>query len=143
MRLILKAHRNYYESFSAFVDMALSLFPCTQFPSKCGFPRLESGIYLRSAELWIERFKRHNVHVVRAEDFFDDLVATVCGIHKFLGLPPVAPEIREVVKKTPMKIPPPDREAFARLTEFYRPWNERLYKLLGHDMGWDVPGMPE
>ena len=33
--------------------------------------------------------------------------------------------------------PPIDPETKARLTRYYRPYNEALYEVLGRDMGWN------
>ena len=128
----------YYKTFSAHVDMALSFFPSVPLPSRSS-PRnemLQTGIYVKAVELWIERFGRDNVHILRAEDFFKDAAAAVCGIHEFLGLTPIKPEIHQIANQNSIKAPPFDKEAREKLEAFYRPWNEKLYALLDRDMGW-------
>jgi hypothetical protein len=125
-----------YGSYGDYVDYCLNLFPATPAPSLCGFPLLQSGIYVKSVELWIKSFGRENVHIVQSEDFFKDRQATVCTIHEFLGLEPERPEIHDVVNQNPIPAPLQDDDARIRLEEFYRPWNERLYELLDRDLGW-------
>ncbi|MFD0094682.1 sulfotransferase domain-containing protein [Bacillus cereus] len=126
-----------YASYEEYVSFCLDLFPATPAPSLCGFPLLQSGIYVKSMKMWMDTFGRENVHVVLSEDFFADTSATICGIHEFLGLPPEAPSPHAIVNQNPVPTPPQAESARSRLHEFYLPWNERLYDLLGQDLGWD------
>ncbi len=130
------ARSPYYKTFTACVDAALSFFPGVPFPSPSRFDILPTGIYVHAVEMWMNRFGRENVHVLRAEDFFADVASTVCAIHTFLGLPPRPPEVHEIVNQNPIKAPPFEEEAREKLQAFYRPYNEKLYALLGRDMKW-------
>ncbi|WP_205334523.1 sulfotransferase domain-containing protein [Gordonia sp. BP-119] len=130
-------HRPEYASYAEYIDFCLKLFPATPAPSLCGFPLLQSGIYVTSLALWMDTFGRENVHVVLSEDFFRDTNATICGIHEFLGLAPEAPAPHPIVNQNPVSTPPQDESARRRLHQFYRPWNERLSSLLDRDLGWD------
>ncbi len=126
-----------YKSFSGHIDMALDFFPAVKFPSRASNSELlQSGIYVKAVELWMERFGRENVCVVRAEDFFKDPAATVCDLHRFLGLEPIRPQIHEIANQNVIKAPPFEKETRAKLQAFYRPWNEKLYALLDRDLGW-------
>nr|WP_296780762.1 sulfotransferase domain-containing protein [Rhodococcus sp. (in: high G+C Gram-positive bacteria)] len=125
-----------YRSYADYVDMSLDQFPGMSYPSPSGFPLLQTGIYAKATAGWIDRFGVDRVHVVRAEDFFDDTVATVRSIHEFLELPPVTPVIHKAVNQNPLKAPPQDPDSRARLVEFYQPFNEELYTLLGRDLEW-------
>ncbi len=127
----------YYKTYADYVDMALDFFPAGILPSRCGYPLLQTGIYVKSVQLWLERFGRENVYILRAEDFFQNTSSAVEGIHEFLGLQPMKPEIHKVINQNPIKPPPVDEETQRRLHDFYRPWNEKLYALLDRDMGWD------
>jgi hypothetical protein len=127
----------YYKTFASHIDMALDLFPGVKFPSRASNSELlQSGIYVKAVELWMSRFGRENVHVVRAEDFFKDAPGTVCDIYRFLGLEPIRPEIHEVANQNVIKAPPFEKETREKLKAFYKPWNEKLYALLDRDMGW-------
>jgi Sulfotransferase domain len=127
----------YFSTFDRFVAQALELYPDVRMPTRCGFAVLQTGIYAKSVQLWFDRFGRDNVHIVRAEDFFDAPVPTVCGVHKFLDLEPVPPRVTEVVNRNPLQASPMDEHAAARLREFYRPKNEEFYSLIGRDMKWE------
>lgn len=126
----------FYRSFGAYVEAALDLFPGVPLYSRSANPLLQSGIYVHSTRRWLERFGSDQVHVLRAEDFFTDPSTEVRAIHRFLGIPPLAPEVHDVVLRNPVPAPPLDQLTRQRLEEFYRPWNEQLYALLGRDMGW-------
>lgn len=125
-----------YQSFAAFVDTALDLFPEVAFPAGAMFPFLHSGIYAKPVRRWIERFGRDRTRVVRAEDFFRSPQETVGGIHEFLGLPRIEPVMRGIVLENPLRLPPADEETNERLRAFYWPWNHQLYEILGEDLGW-------
>ena len=127
----------YYRTFADYTNLAIDLFPATQIPSPTGGQLLHAGIYAQSVAVWLDRFGRENVHILRAEDFFHDIESTVCEIHEFLGIPPMKPELHEIVNQNPVKAPPMDEETRRKLGAFYRPWNERLYALIGRDLEWD------
>jgi hypothetical protein len=128
----------YYRTFADYVDFAIDLFPALNPPSVCGSQLLQTGIYVKATEMWIDRFGRDNVYILRSEDFFKDTVSAVCGIHEFLGIPRKGPEIHKIVNQNPIQAPPMEESTRRRLKEFYRPWNEQLYQLIGRNMGWDA-----
>lgn len=127
----------HYRTFDDYVNLAIDFFPAMPLASFSPVPLLLTGIYVKSVQLWIDRFGRENVYVVRAEDFFKDTAAVVCGVHEFLGIPPIEPEIHPIVNQNPIKPPLFEEETRLKLREFYRPWNAELYALLGRDMEWD------
>lgn len=126
----------FYRSYADYVDLSLDLFPGMPYPSPSGFPVLQTGIYAKATAKWIEKFGTDRVLIVKAEDFFDDTIATVCAIHEFLGLPPKPPTMHKAVNQNPLQAPRQDPESRARLVEFYRPFNEELYEVIGRDLGW-------
>ena len=126
----------------AMFNLALDLFPTNPLPAAFVNPSgkglfLQAGIYVKSVELWISRFGRENVLIVRSEDFFKDSAAIVCSIHEFLGIPPITPDKHPIMNQNPMNPPPFEPETRRKLQEFYRPWNEKLYALIERDMEWD------
>lgn len=127
----------YFRTFSDYVTNALDLFPTIPLPTRFGVQMLQAGIYVKAVELWIDRFGRENVYVLRAEDFFSDAASAVCGIHEFLEIPRIKPEIHRIINQNPIQPPPFEEETRHTLREFYRPWNEQLYALIGQDMQWE------
>ncbi|MTE11476.1 hypothetical protein [Nocardia aurantiaca] len=131
----------YGESFAEYVSVALRAFPGPPPPTMLPtMPMLAAGIYVNSVRRRLDTYGRENVHLVVAEDFFADVSETVCGIHEFLGLPAIGPRLRaHVLNRNPLEFPLAEAESLARLREFYRPYNERLYELLDRDLGWNSP----
>ena len=91
--------------------------------------------YAEQLERWFALFPREQFHVVTLEDIATDPQSVLDGIHAFLGLPEhrhadlprrhVAPAYTEMGGR-----------ARAMLVEYFRPYNARLYELLGVDYGW-------
>ncbi|GAB4583122.1 sulfotransferase domain-containing protein [Nocardia sp. IFM 10818] len=130
----------YGRTFAEYVSLALGSFPAPPPPTTLpSMPMLGTGVYLPSVRRWLDTYGRERVFLVTAEEFFADIPKTVCRIHEFLGLPQVVPQIRTVLNRNPLDFPPLDAETAARLREFYRPWNERLFDLLERDLGWNDP----
>jgi hypothetical protein len=130
----------YYASFGDYVRTALDLFPAVLMPAASGDQMLQTGIYSKAVQLWIDRFGRDQVLIVGAEDFFADSAAVLSAVHRFLGLPDLQPTPhKEVINRNPVSVPPIEPETRRDLQSFYRPWNEMLYEVVGRDFGWDPP----
>jgi hypothetical protein len=84
--------------------------------------------------LW-SLYPREQTLILRSEDFLSDAVSGLEQTVEFLGLPAFTfpAELREHNVGRYPKINPETR---ARLAEHFRESNERLYELLGRDMGW-------
>lgn len=130
----------YGRSYAEYIGLALDMFPAPPPPTTLpSMPVLGTGIYVNAVSRWLDAFGKDNVRIVSANDFFGDISKTVCDIHEFLGLPPVEPVRHHILNKNPLEFPKPDDESIARLREFYRPWNEKLFTLLDRDLGWNAP----
>ncbi|MBN1481545.1 hypothetical protein EH223_04205 [candidate division KSB1 bacterium] len=127
----------YYRDFDAFVDMALALYPEMEMDTVCGFPFLQSGIYYKSVQRWQTKFGREQVLVLDAADYFCNRTSTLERIQDFLDIPraPIAGNAPPV-NINPLKRNPMSADTRQRLEAFYRPYNEKLYALLGIDYGW-------
>jgi hypothetical protein len=95
---------------------------------------LARGLYADQLQRWIELFPRDQVLIVRNEDMAEDPEKTVNGVFAFLGLTPWSmgdyPRYH-LQKKAPMKA-----ETRERLEAYFAEPNQRLYQLIGRDMGW-------
>jgi sulfotransferase family protein len=85
-------------------------------------------------KLW-SLYPREQTLILRSEDFLADPAAGLAETVEFLGLPAFEfpAELRE---HNVGRYPKIDPDAKARLAEHFREPNERLYALLGRDMGW-------
>jgi hypothetical protein len=91
--------------------------------------------YAEQLERWLAVFPRSLFHFLTLEDLANDPQRTLDGVHRFLDLPDHGYEnLRPLHTATYESIAP---EVRARLTDYFRPHNERLYELIGKDLGWE------
>lgn len=96
---------------------------------------LARGRYAEQLERWLAHYGRDQLFVVRSEDLYDDPRATFAAITRFLGLRDRAPRSFRNQSTALGTEASPAHEA--RLRAYFRPHNERLYELLGRDLGWN------
>jgi hypothetical protein len=100
---------------------------------------LRRGIYEPYIQTYFKHFDRSQIHFVRSEDFFSNTPAAFADILEFLGLPREGCGVakKDVYKNgTDYKIPMQEgTKKF--LYDYYQPHNQRLYELIGMDMGWN------
>lgn len=95
---------------------------------------INQSIYAPHLQRWFSRFAREQFLILRAEDLFADPAAAARGIFEFLNLTPIeVGDVRENAGSYDGAIDPALR---MRLTEYFRPHNQRLYSLLGRNMAW-------
>ncbi len=95
---------------------------------------LARGLYALQLENWLAHCPPGTLRVLRAEDYFADPQGTLDGLFAFLGLPPhPVPGIERI---NAQKYPTLNAETERRLRDYYAPFNARLERLLGRDMGW-------
>jgi hypothetical protein len=95
------------------------------------------GIYVDQVKRYFDVFGRENVLILGMRDMINDKKKLMNEILKFLGLPEsdwsfLKDEVlnaKEYIEK--MK---PETEAF--LNEFYKPYNEQLFELVGRRVNW-------
>jgi hypothetical protein len=100
------------------------------------FSYLARGIYIDQLRRWHEHFGRDSLLVVRSEDLYERPSAVYVTVLEFLGLPPA--DLAAYPVHGSGTYPPIRDETRARLTEYFRPHNERLYEYLGRDLRWSA-----
>jgi hypothetical protein len=95
---------------------------------------LARGIYADQLEAWMRVFPREQILVIRSEDFFERPAGIVAGVLSFLGLPPF--HAQKFQRFNVGDYPQMDSAVRTRLTRYFAPHNDRLYRLLGRDFGW-------
>jgi hypothetical protein len=124
-------------SFPAYVDKALEVFPEYPMYTTTGFDVLQTSIYWKAASYWMECFGRENVLVLDVADYFSDSNGFLNQIYEFVGLPDFeCPVSNNKINENPIVLPPPDEESMAKLSEFFKPYNEKLWPLLGKEFDW-------
>lgn len=126
-----------FPTFRAYVDSSLAVFPAFTMDMFWGTPFPHSGIYHTFVKIWLDTFGRDNVLILKMEDYFQDRSKSLAAACEFLGLPALPlPEVDFRVNENPLKLPPPDEESLQKLSDFYRPYNEQLWDLLGEEFDW-------
>jgi len=92
------------------------------------------GQYAEQLERVLEYYPREQLHVCDSEAFFADPAAEYRELIDFLELRQHTPERFERYNARPSS--PMPSEARERLQRHYRPWDERLSRLLGRDPAW-------
>lgn len=124
-------------SFPDYVDKALAVFPEYPMYTACGFDALQTSIYWKAVSYWMECFGRDNVLVLDVADYFLNSNRFLNQIYEFVGLPSFeCPPFNNKVNENPIILPPPDEESMLKLSEFFKPYNEKLWTLLGREFDW-------
>lgn len=98
------------------------------------FTYLARGRYLEHLATWLDAWPPEQVLVLRAEDMYADAAAVFEEVQKFLGIRDCLDiDLKPYNERSK---PPIDPRTRARLTEYYRPFNDALSERLGRDMGW-------
>ncbi|CAE7566896.1 kil1 [Symbiodinium microadriaticum] len=94
------------------------------------------GLYALQLLPWMEHFADH-IKILSLSDIKgapDQVQETLNGVFSFIGLP--TSELTDFEAKNTRTYPDVEPEVKQRLADFYRPYNERLYELIGRDLSW-------
>lgn len=102
------------------------------------FSYLSRGLYAEQLERWFRVFGKDRMLVLKSEDFFAQPAEVLRAVQRFLSLPERKPDASELGSGRHeggyrTKMDPATRR---RLKAHFEPHNERLYRLLGKDLGW-------
>lgn len=104
---------------------------------------VDKGIYVDQLRRWFNLMGRENCYVLTLEDWIKDPDATFKGVTEFLGLQTTGAKGYKSKKElehtlhhrmnsgSNIEMPEPKPSTLKRLEEFYKPYNEELFKLLG------------
>ena len=111
---------------------------CSPFKDHVG-----KGVYSLQLELWFSIFSnREHYKFIPLESLRDRPKNTVRDVLEFVGLESTeecnqSTQIRyNGSKPSGVKLSAEDLRAIERLKEFYRPYNEKLYAMIGRKLGW-------
>lgn len=97
---------------------------------------LTRGLYAEQLEYWFQFFPREQILILRSEDMYENTAEVFKQTCRHIGVSEIVlPEFR--VFGRPKRSSPLSPETRERLYEFFRPHNQRLYELIGRDMGWE------
>jgi hypothetical protein len=124
----------FLSTFPAYIDKALEIFPAVALPTA---NVLHEGIYSKAVKHWLQCFGSDGVMVLNVADYFRDRDEYLRSVQEFVGLPYVAtPAFDTKINENPISTVPPDEETMDRLRQFYRPYNDQLWNVLGRQFAW-------
>ncbi|CAD5124984.1 DgyrCDS13227 [Dimorphilus gyrociliatus] len=114
------------------------------------------GIYAKHLRRWLDYFSLAQIHFVNGERLVTDPAGQLAKVESFLGLRPIikpsnfyynetkgfpclrkSGESIQCLGKTKGRIHPTiSEEVVERLRAFFRPFNERFYRMTGRNFGW-------
>lgn len=92
------------------------------------------GRYAEQLENWFAHFTREQFLILKSEDFYEEPARSYAEVLAFLGLRDWQPP--HFARHNAFKYNDMDARTRQRLTESFAVENERLYRLLGRDLGW-------
>lgn len=96
---------------------------------------LEKGLYAEQLEWWLDAFPSEQMLIFSSEQFYRDPTSVLKDVAAFLELTDWEPA--EYTHHKQFSYPKMSDETRARLQEFYRQPNERLFHMLDVDYGWN------
>lgn len=95
---------------------------------------LQHSVYCGFMEQLYKYYKPENVLVIKSEDLFETPTDVIKQVYKFLCLPDYTP--KEVKSFNSVPAGYFQYESADMMKEFFKKPNEKLYNLIGRDMGW-------
>jgi len=106
------------------------------------------SLYHDQVHRWLRLFPRRQLMIIQSERFFENEAGTMNEAAEFLGLEPFdfrsAEQLQrrwdagaDNVHEMPRAYPPVDDATRRLLANFFEPYNQRLYRLIGEDFGWN------
>tara|TARA_Y100000310_G_scaffold67029_1_gene62343 strand:- start:1049 stop:1930 length:882 start_codon:yes stop_codon:yes gene_type:complete len=96
---------------------------------------LARGFYAKQLEFWFKKFPRKNVLLISSEELATNTDKTVSEIFEFLEVP--NQKISDLTKQNERKYPRMKDSTRDTLINFFKPYNEKLFYMLGSKFDWD------
>lgn len=92
------------------------------------------GVYVNHLKNWLEVFSKNNILLLNSEDFFNSPLTNYSLVCEFLEIEKIK-EIRfeKLNEGSPEPLKPSTKKM---LEEFYKPYNEELFRLIGMRYDW-------
>jgi len=95
---------------------------------------LTRGIYVDQLKRWFEYFPREQFLILKSEDFYSKTPEVYQQVLDFLNLPKF--ELNSFKAYKMRKYSSISEETRKKLADYFRPYNEQLYQLLGRNFDW-------
>lgn len=96
---------------------------------------LTKGKYANQLTYWYEIFPKKQLLIISAEDLQNNTQNTLQSIFQFLNLPNYS--IKDIQKRNVGKYLPMKTETRKKLIDYFKPYNEDLYKLIDKHFDWN------
>jgi hypothetical protein len=96
---------------------------------------LARGLYLEQLERWMRHFPREQFLILQSEILYRDSEACLRAVCEFLGLPLL--KLSHYGKTYAGNYPKMNAVTAEHLKAFFKPHNERLYRFLNTNFGWN------
>lgn len=96
---------------------------------------LFQGIYINALERWMKFFPQEQFFIINGDEFYEEPFQVFDKLHKFLGVSKFRP--KHYVHFNSREYSSMKESTRKYLIEFYKPYNERLSKLLRQNFDWN------
>tara|TARA_B110000196_G_C21153068_1_gene671060 strand:+ start:2295 stop:3269 length:975 start_codon:yes stop_codon:yes gene_type:complete len=93
------------------------------------------GLYYNDLNQWMKVFPKNQFLIINSEEFFKNPSKNFNEIFKFLEISQI--KNKKYVQFHLGKYLPMNQETREQLIKFYKPYNEKLYNLIGEKFDWD------
>ena len=95
---------------------------------------LAKGIYVEQLKIWEDLFGKNQIHIFSTEELLKNPERTMNSVYSFLGVTNY--KIKTNRKMKAAKYPEMESKTKELVTEFYKPYNEKLFKMIGKEFDW-------
>mgnify|MGYP001296857468 CR=1 FL=1 len=96
---------------------------------------LARGFYADQLEIWFEKFQKKQLLIIPSEDLAQNPDQVLTKVFEFLDLPYF--KIKDFTRQNKREYHPMKDETRKLLVEFYKPYNKKLFDMLGSKFDWD------
>ena len=101
------------------------------------FAYLEQGIYVEKLKRWMQVFPKKQFLIIQSEDFLDNPSKIYYQTLQFLKLDKWEPSSYTLYKKRKSTDNKINSDLRKYLSDFFKPYNEELFNLLGKKYDWN------
>ena len=96
------------------------------------------GIYVEQLIRYFKYFSRNQILIIKSDDLFKSPEKIMHEVYSFLDIDNISSTEHNHVAKNILKDKPKIPESLRKeLSNYFYPHNQRLYKLINRDMGWE------
>ena len=98
---------------------------------------LERGLYSKKIKKWFEIFPKNQFLILKSEDLFSKPSEIFHQTQDFLNIPEITLDEFKTARKGAYKNKSIDSNTRKYLSDFFKPYNEELYSLIGKNFAWE------